>query len=124
MREEPVTFLRHQSLILKRISSQMTARRPNALTVAALDLAEHLKLTTGEFHDPTVCRILDAVYPRTQDRVWTTGMLEQFRVRQKRQPRHLQMSTDISDMIDAEVRVRQSTIARPKRSTRRSSVKR
>jgi hypothetical protein len=102
----------------------MTARRSNAFTVAALELAEHLKLTTGEYHDQTVCRLLDAVHPRTQGRFWTPGMLEQFRVRQKRQPKYLRMSTDISDMIDSEVRARQANLVRPRRSTRRSSGKR
>lgn len=41
-------------------------------------LAEHLRATTGSYHDAQVCKLFDAVRPRDGGKRWTVGMLEQY----------------------------------------------
>jgi hypothetical protein len=113
VREEPATFLREQGRTLNQLARWMTVRRPSALTRRLLHLAEHLKLTTGAYHDREVCRLLDAVHPRPDDVIWSRGVLEQLRVRQKQGPKERQMSNDITEMVNDEIERRRAAAHSP-----------
>jgi hypothetical protein len=118
VRQEPIAFLRKESQSLARFAKSMTARGPSSESSKALALAEHLVLTTGTYQDHEVCRLLDAVQPTKNDTDWTTGALEQFRVRQKKTEGG-QLFTEIAQMVDDEIeRRRELAGVRPIRQPR------
>jgi hypothetical protein len=113
VRDEPTAFLRKQSQSLDQIAKSMTARRPSSERSKALELAEHLVWTTGTYKDHEVCRLLDAVQPRRNDRYWTIGALEQFRFRQREVkgiPTGVPLFNSVAEIVDAEIKRRRATI--------------
>jgi hypothetical protein len=82
-RETPRVLLQ-ESRFIDSIVMRMSKRRPSDIYREYINLAEHLRMTTGTYHDADVCKLFDAVRPRAGGKRWTAGTLEQYRVRDKK----------------------------------------
>jgi hypothetical protein len=92
---------------LNSLARRLTTRGPSADHEDYLALAQHLRETTGSFHDLHVCALLNGVRHKGNGKAWSPNALQQLRFRDKKGRNRL--GEDVwTDILDDQVKKRRS----------------